>query len=63
TACAGELCNDILDRGRRPSWSTSPDNLASLRVAEKLGFQLQRRDCLYVVGITIPEPSPPPPRW
>jgi RimJ/RimL family protein N-acetyltransferase len=55
-ACAGSVCRDILDRGRRPSWTTSPDNLASLRVAEKLGFSLQRYDHLYVVGISIPEP-------
>jgi RimJ/RimL family protein N-acetyltransferase len=54
-ACAGVVCQDILGRGRRPSWSTSPDNLASLRVAEKLGFSFQRYDYLYVVGINIPE--------
>ena len=54
-ACAGAVCQDILARGRRPSWSTSPDNLASLRVAEKLGFSFQRFDYLYVVGINIPE--------
>jgi RimJ/RimL family protein N-acetyltransferase len=54
-ACAGAVCQDILDRGRQASWSTSPDNLASLRVAEKLGFSFQRYDHLYVVGITIPE--------
>jgi RimJ/RimL family protein N-acetyltransferase len=33
---------------------TSPDNLASIRVAEKLGFTLQRTDALYVVGREIP---------
>jgi GNAT superfamily N-acetyltransferase len=55
SACAGALCADIWARGRRPSWSTSPDNLASLRVAEKLGFVLDRRDRLYVVGMAIPE--------
>jgi RimJ/RimL family protein N-acetyltransferase len=54
-ACAGALCEDILDRGRYPSWTTSPDNSASLRVAEKLGFALVRRDYLYVVGIDVPE--------
>jgi predicted GNAT family acetyltransferase len=54
-ACAGAVCQDILGRGRRPSWSTSPDNLASLRVAEKLGFSFQRHDYLYVIGINIPE--------
>jgi RimJ/RimL family protein N-acetyltransferase len=55
-ACAGALCGDILNRGRRPSWTTSPDNVASVRVAEKLGFSLQRRDYLYVIGRPIPEP-------
>jgi RimJ/RimL family protein N-acetyltransferase len=54
-ACAGLLCADIQQRGRRASWSTSPDNIASLRVAQKLGFVERRRDCLYVVGISIPE--------
>jgi GNAT superfamily N-acetyltransferase len=57
-ACAGALCEDILGRGRQPSWSTSPDNIASLRVAEKLGFSIQRRDRLYVVGISVPKPAP-----
>ena len=55
-ACAGAVCGDILDRGRRPSWTTATDNLASLRVAEKLGFVHQRRDRLYVVGIPVPAP-------
>jgi len=54
-ACAGKLCEDIQSRGRRPSWSTSPDNTASQRVAEKIGFSLQRRDILYVIGTPIPE--------
>ena len=47
-ACAGALCLDIRGRGRRPSWSTSPDNAASLRVAEKLGFGVERRDRLLI---------------
>ncbi len=55
--CAGKLCEDIQGRGRRPSWTTSPDNIASLRVAEKLGFSLQCRDHLYVIGTPIPEPA------
>lgn len=55
-ACAGKLCEDIQNRGRRPSWSTSPDNLASVRVAEKLGFKRHRHDVLYAVGVSIPEP-------
>jgi len=55
TACARALCNDIRARGHQPSWTTSPDNLASVRVAEKLGFTVQRNDLLYVVGIDVPE--------
>lgn len=55
-ACAGALCDDIRRRGRRPSWSTSPDNGASLRVAEKLGFKAQRHDQLYAIGAPIPAP-------
>jgi RimJ/RimL family protein N-acetyltransferase len=55
--CAGALCLDIQGRGRRPSWSTSPDNTASLRVAEKLGFIVQRRDRLLVVGQPVPGPA------
>lgn len=53
-ACAGALCEDILARGRTPSWSTSMDNTPSIRVAEKLGFTLQRHDVLYVIGVPIP---------
>jgi predicted GNAT family acetyltransferase len=60
TACAHALCGDIRARERQPSWSTSPDNTASLRVAEKLGFAVQRYDLLYVVGVRIPEPTHPP---
>ncbi|MCC6187997.1 MAG: GNAT family N-acetyltransferase [Anaerolineales bacterium] len=51
TACAAKLCADVVRRGRRPSWNTSLDNRASQRVAEKLGFQRVREDCLYVVAM------------
>jgi GNAT superfamily N-acetyltransferase len=61
TACAKALCDDIHARGHQPSWTTSPDNLASLRVAEKLGFRVQRNDVAYVVGVEIPAPASPPP--
>lgn len=54
-ACAGALCEEVQARGRIPSWTTSPDNSASKRVAEKLGFTFQRNDYLYVVGIDVPE--------
>ena len=54
TACASALCGDIIARGHTPSWSTSTDNVASIRVAEKLGFTLQRHDLLYLVGVPFP---------
>lgn len=53
-ACSGALCQDIQQRGRRASWSTSPDNIASLRVAEKLDFIHVRNSLLYVTGIPMP---------
>ncbi len=39
SACAGALIEDIFYRGHLPSWSTSPDNEPSLRIARKLGFK------------------------
>ncbi len=52
-ACAGAVCQDIIQRGRRPSWTTSLDNVGSQRVAEKLGFTFKRHDRLFLVGIDI----------
>jgi RimJ/RimL family protein N-acetyltransferase len=60
TACAGMVCREVLKRGRISSWTTSPDNAGSVRVAEKLGFTLNRRDVLYAVGVAAPEPPRPP---
>jgi RimJ/RimL family protein N-acetyltransferase len=57
TTCAQALCGDIRARGHRASWTTSPDNLASLRIAERLGFRVERHDVLYVVGISAPKPA------
>jgi GNAT superfamily N-acetyltransferase len=57
TACAGEVARDVRRRGRIPTWTTSPDNAASLRVAAKLGFGLRRRDVLHVVGVPVPRPA------
>jgi GNAT superfamily N-acetyltransferase len=57
TACAGEVARDARRRGRVPTWTTSPDNTASLRVAAKLGFAPRRRDVLQVVGVPIPQPA------
>ena len=56
-ACASALCRDILARGRLPSWTTSIENAASLRVAQKLGFEQHRMDTLYAVGVPIPRPN------
>jgi hypothetical protein len=39
TACAGLVAAEIRRTGRVPVWSTGEDNLASLRVARKLGFE------------------------
>jgi RimJ/RimL family protein N-acetyltransferase len=56
-ACAAALCADIRARGRTPSWSTSPDNAASLRVAEKLGFTLDHHDRMWVIGRSARRPA------
>jgi RimJ/RimL family protein N-acetyltransferase len=56
TACAAAVCQDVRRRGRVPSWTTSPDNAASLRVAAKLGFRRQRDDRLLVADVPISEP-------
>lgn len=60
TACANALCRDISARGHQPCWTTSPDNIASRRVAERLGFAPHRYDKLLVVGSAIPEPATRP---
>jgi RimJ/RimL family protein N-acetyltransferase len=60
-ACAAAVCRDVRRRGRVPSWTTSPDNTASLRVAGKLGFRLERHDRLLVADVPIPEPARPAP--
>jgi hypothetical protein len=58
-ACAAGVARDVRGRGRTPTWTTSPDNTASLRVAAKLGARLHRRDTLYVAGIPVPAPARP----
>ncbi len=54
TACVARVVADVRGRGRQPSWSTSPDNSASLRVAQKFGARKHRDDVLYMIG---PDPS------
>jgi GNAT superfamily N-acetyltransferase len=55
SACVHALCLDIIARGHKPSWTTSTDNQASWRVAQKLGFIHQRDDWLYVIGQEPPK--------
>src|SRR5262245_40848480 len=59
-ACAAAVCDDIRARGRTPTWTTSPDNVPSLRIAEKLGFVHHRDDWLLVAGMPIPGSAIPP---
>lgn len=54
TACARAVCGDIVARGRVPSWTTAPDNIASRRVAEKAGFRFIGPDLLYAIGVALP---------
>jgi RimJ/RimL family protein N-acetyltransferase len=54
SACAAAVCQDVRRRGRLSSWTTSPDNAASLRVAAKLGFRRQRDDRLLVADVPVP---------
>ena len=54
TSCAAAVVADIRARGRRPTWTTSPDNTGSLAVAARLGFAHVRDDVLYAVRTPIP---------
>ena len=57
TACAAAVVTAARARGHRPSWTTSPDNLASRAVAAHLGFVPAREDVLYAVGTPVPTPG------
>lgn len=47
--CAARVAADVEARGRRATWSTTPDNTGSLAVAAKLGAVHVRDDVLYIV--------------
>jgi predicted GNAT family acetyltransferase len=47
-ACVAKVIEDAKRRGRIPSWSTSVDHKVSQRVAQKMGFQKDREDFVYV---------------
>ncbi|MBM7787669.1 GNAT family N-acetyltransferase [Tenggerimyces flavus] len=53
-ASAAGVCRGIVERGRTPTWTTSPDNAGSLGVARKLGFIGAWTDVLYVINAEIP---------
>ena len=50
SACLARVVADMAERGRSPSWSTTPDNAGSLAVAAKFGACEQRAAWLYMVG-------------
>jgi RimJ/RimL family protein N-acetyltransferase len=54
SACSAALCREIQARGHTPTWGTSPDNVGSIRVAEKLGFRFVGAGELYVIGFPPP---------
>ncbi len=49
TACAGLAVAAIRRSGRVPVWSTGEDNMASLRVARKLGFEAVGRRTYVII--------------
>ena len=49
-ACVAKIIEDVKHRGRIRSWSTSVHHKASQRVAQKLGFQQNRTDFVYITG-------------
>lgn len=52
--CTRAVVADIRIRGHIPTWTTSPDNLGSLAVAERIGFVEDRTDVLFAVRTPIP---------
>lgn len=50
TAAASIVAGEIQEAGRIPVWSTGEDNIPSLRVAEKLGFQEVSRKFYVIPG-------------
>lgn len=50
TAAAAIVASEVQKRGKVPVWSTGADNLASMRVAQKLGFRETSRR-LYLIPV------------
>lgn len=55
TICAGLVAASIQRSGRVPVWSTGEDNVASLRVARKLGFEEVGRRTYVILGGNDPQ--------
>ena len=56
TAAAAIVATEVQKRGKVPVWSTGIDNLASMRVAQKLGFRETSRR-LYLIPVEeVPVP-------
>jgi RimJ/RimL family protein N-acetyltransferase len=53
-SCAAAVIADIRARGHTPTWTTSPDNISSLAVAQTLGFIQERPDVLWGFRTPIP---------
>lgn len=58
-ACVAFLVEDVKRRGRTATWSTLADNLASLSVARKVGFQEKREDVVFMTGQQTSHPRRP----
>ena len=52
-SCAAAVVTDIRRRRHTPTWTTSPDNIGSLTVAERLGFMPERNGVLWAVRTPI----------
>lgn len=53
-AAARAWCAGAVAAGFVPTWTTSTDNAASRRIAERLGLTLVRQDVLHAIGVEIP---------
>lgn len=52
---AAIVCRWVQDSGRVPVWSCGEDNLASLRVAQKLGFREVSRRVYLIPEADLPQ--------
>jgi RimJ/RimL family protein N-acetyltransferase len=55
TACAARVIRDVTESGKTATWTTWPSNRASLRVAQKLGFERVGEDHAWIAGEPLDE--------